>query len=272
MRIFWPRFSLPSLTRTRITTPRYWSYPAIDQQCLQGRRAVPAGSRQPSDQRLQHAFDVETGLGADLDRVGGVEPDHVLDLLLHPLGLGGGKVDLVEHGHDLVAGVERLIDVGERLRLHPLARVDHQQAALAGGEAAAHLVGEVDMARRVHQVQLIDLPIMRLVREADGLRLDGDAPLALQLHVVENLVGHLAIRQRAAGLDQPVGESGLAVVDMGDDREIADMVDRGVGHGTRSRATPGGIAGVAARALIERNAPYVSLGSQRWAAECGMIP
>ena len=33
--------------------------------------------------------------------------------------------------------LDRLVDVGERLRLDPLRRVDHQQRALAGGEAAA---------------------------------------------------------------------------------------------------------------------------------------
>jgi hypothetical protein len=36
------------------------------------------------------------------DGVRGVEADHVLDLLLDALGLGGGQVDLVEDRHDLV--------------------------------------------------------------------------------------------------------------------------------------------------------------------------
>ena len=69
-------------------------------------------------------------------RVAGVDADHVLDLLLDALGLGGGQVDLVEDRDDLVVGVDRLIDVGERLRLDALAGVDHQQRAFAGGEAA----------------------------------------------------------------------------------------------------------------------------------------
>ena len=87
------------------------------------------------------------------------------------------------------------------------------------------------MAGRVHQVELVDLAVLRLVGEADGLRLDGDAPLALELHVVEDLVGHLAVGQGAGRLDQPVGQGGFPVVDMGDDREVADVVERRVGHG-----------------------------------------
>ena len=181
-------------------------------------------------QRLQHALDVQAGLGADFHRVGGVQPDHILDLLLHPFRLGGGQVDLVEDRDDLVVGLDRLIDVGERLRLHALAGVDHQQRALAGGEAAADLIGEVDVARRVHEVQFIGLAVFGLVGQADGLRLDGDAALPLQLHAVEDLIGHLAIGQRAGVLDQPVGQGGFPVVDVGDDREVADVVGRRVGH------------------------------------------
>ena len=77
----------------------------------------------------------------------GVDADDVLDLLLGPLGLGAGQVDLVEHRDDLEPGVDRQVGVGQRLRLDALAGVDHQQRALAGGQAAADLVGEVHVAR-----------------------------------------------------------------------------------------------------------------------------
>ena len=70
-----------------------------------------------------------------VDGVGCVEPDHVLDLLLHLRRLGGGQVDLVEHRHDLVPRSHRLVDIGEGLRLDPLAGVDHQQRALARRQA-----------------------------------------------------------------------------------------------------------------------------------------
>ena len=84
---------------------------------------------------------------------GRVEADDLLDLGLDLLGLGGGQVDLVDDRHDLMVMLDRLIDVGERLRLDALRGIDHQQRALARGEAAAHFIGEVDMARRVHQVE-----------------------------------------------------------------------------------------------------------------------
>ena len=158
---------------------------------------------------------------------------------LDAVGLGGRQVDLVEDRHDLVAGVERVVDVGERLRLDALAGVDHQQRALAGGERARHLIGEVDVAGRVHQVEDVGLAVLGLVVEPHRLRLDGDAALALDIHRIEHLLDHVARRHRAGGLDQPVGERRLAVVDMGDDGEIADVVERVRRHAAGdSRGTP----------------------------------
>ena len=171
--------------------------------------------------------------------VGGVEPDHILDLLADALRLGGGQVDLVEHRHDLEPGVDRLIDVGQGLRLDALAGIDHQQRAFAGGQAAADLIGEVDMAGRVHQIEDIGLAVLGLVVQAHGLGLDGDAALALDIHGIEHLVLHLAVGQPARDLDQPVGQGRFAMVDMGDDGEIADMGEVGHGGGgIAARRTP----------------------------------
>jgi hypothetical protein len=78
------------------------------------------------------------------------------------------------------------------------------------------------VAGRVHQVEDVGLAVLGLVFEAHGLRLDGDAALALDIHVVEHLLLHLARGQAAGELDQPVGQRRLAVVDMGDDGEVAD--------------------------------------------------
>ena len=67
------------------------------------------------------------------------------------------------------------------------------------------------------------LAVLRGVVEADGIRLDGDAALALELHRIEDLVDHLAVGNSTAELDQTVGQCRLAVVDMGDDGEVADV-------------------------------------------------
>ena len=205
--------------------------PAVDQERLQRRVAVAFRRRQAGDDRLQHFGHVLAGLGRDHDGVRGIEPDHVLDLLLDRLRLGRRQIDLVEHRHDFVAGVDGVVDVGERLRLDALAGVHHQQRALAGGERAVDLVGEIDVAGGVDQIEDVVLAVARLVIEPHGLRLDGDAALALDIHGIEHLLLHLARFEPAGELDQPVGQRRFAVVDMRDDGEVADILDRDRRHG-----------------------------------------
>jgi hypothetical protein len=74
------------------------------------------------------------------------------------------------------------------------------------------------MARRIHQVEDMALPV-----EAHGLRLDGDAALLLDVHIVEHLGAHLARGEAAGMLDQAIRQRRLAMVDMRDDREVADV-------------------------------------------------
>jgi hypothetical protein len=167
--------------------------------------------------------DADAGLGGGEHRVVGGEADDVLDFLAHLVGLGGGQVDLVDDGNDGVVMLDRLVDVSECLRLHPLRRVHNQQRAFARGEAARHLVGEVDVAGRVHQVQRVGPSVLGGVVQAHRLRLDGNAAFALDIHVIEHLLAHLAVGQAAGRLDQPVGQCGLAVIDMRDDGEVADQ-------------------------------------------------
>ena len=80
------------------------------------------------------------------------------------------------------------------------------------------------MTGRVDEVQDIVLAVaLAAPVHAHGLRLDGDAALPLQLHAVEELVLRLARRHRPGLLQQPIGERALAVVDVRDDGEIAQM-------------------------------------------------
>ena len=84
-------------------------------------------------------------------------PITLLDLLADPLGLGRRQVDLVDHRNDFQVVVQRQVGVGQRLRFHALRGVHHQQRALAGLQAARNFVGEIDVAGRVDQVQLVVL-------------------------------------------------------------------------------------------------------------------
>ena len=76
----------------------------------------------------------------------------------------------------------------------------------------------------VNKVQLVQLAVLAAIVKADGLCLDGDASLAFEIHAVEHLRLHLALAECARVLDETVGDGGFAVVDVGDDGKIADML------------------------------------------------
>jgi hypothetical protein len=128
------------------------------------------------------------------------------------------------------------------------------------------------MARRVDQVERVAVAVRCTVFEAHGVGLDGDAALALDIHRIEQLLLHVAVGHGAGGLDQPVGQGGFPVVDMGDDGEIADA--RGIGHAIAADSTLlserasvcGSAAASAAAAAFNRDHPEtaVSTPAENW--------
>ena len=196
--------------------------PGIEDQRAQRRVGRALGRRHQVDDVLQNFVNADALLGAGQHGIARVQADDGLDLLANALGLGRRQVDLVDDRNDLQVVMQRQVSIGERLRFHALRRIHHQQRAFAGLQAARDLVGEIDVARRIDQVQLIHLAVVGAIVEADGVRLDGDAALALQVHGVEDLFHHFALRERAGDFEQAVRQRGLAVVDVRNDREIAD--------------------------------------------------
>ena len=197
----------------------------------------------PLHHRFEHLQHALAGLGRDMEDVGPRATDDRGDLIGPLLRFRSGQVDLVEHRDYLQVVLEGKESICQGLRLDPLGGVDHQDGALAGGQAAGYLVGEVHVARRVDEVELILAAVLGPVVDAHGLGLDGDAPLALQVHAVEDLVAHLPLGHRVGDLQDAVGQGRLAVVDVGDYREIADVLEASHGgsilaYGARGAARP----------------------------------
>lgn len=79
------------------------------------------------------------------------------------------------------------------------------------------------MPGRVDKVELVVDPVLGHVPERDTLGFDGDPALTLEIHRVEYLFLHLALLQTAAELNETVGQGALPMVNVGDDRKIADV-------------------------------------------------
>jgi hypothetical protein len=192
----------------------------VEDQGTERRVGAARGGGDPLDDGAEDLGDAQPRLGADGEDLARVDPQGRLDLLADLVGARRLHVDLVQGGDDRQVAVDGQEGVGDGLRLDPLGGVDEQDRPLAGREAPRDLVVEVDVAGGVDQVQLVLAPVERVV-DRDGACLDGDPPLALQVHVVEQLLAELAHGDRPRLEQELVGQRALAVIDVRHDREVA---------------------------------------------------
>ena len=197
---------------------------------------IPLGSGNVGDNPFQHLPHVFSGLGGDPGGVHGGDANHVFNLVAHPFRVGAGQVDLVHHRQDLQACVHRQVGVGQGLGLNALGGVHHQHGPFTGGQRPGHLVVKVHMAGGVDQIEDVVLPVLGGVHQGDRVGLDGDAPFPFQVHVVQQLVFHLPQRHRLGQLQNPVGQGGLAVVNVGHNAEIANFAS--IHENTPSKRIP----------------------------------
>jgi hypothetical protein len=80
------------------------------------------------------------------------------------------------------------------------------------------------MSRGVDQVKVVNLPVARFVAKGGSLRLDGNTSLAFDIHRVKHLLFHLAVGQAPAQVDDAICQCGFAVIDMGNNGKITDML------------------------------------------------
>ena len=191
---------------------------------------VALGRRDAFNHRFEDGFDAQACFSAGGQDVLHVTSDEVDDLLAHHFRICRIQVHLVEHRNDLQVVLQRQIQVADGLCLNALGGVHNQQGAFACGNGAGHFVAEVDVAWGVDQVQHVVLAVLAAVLHLDGVALDRDASLALQVHVVQRLLLQLAVGNGSRGLEEPIGQGAFPVVDVGDDAEVADVL-----HGLKFR-------------------------------------
>src|SRR5690606_38318045 len=97
-----------------------------------------------------------------------------------------------------------------------------------------HLAAEIGVARRVDDVDPELLAGGRAPADGGVLGEDGDAAFLLQVVAVHHPLGQLgAFAQGVRLLEQLVDQGRLAVVDVGDDGDVAEILD---GHAKERRA------------------------------------
>ena len=139
-------------------------------------------------------------------------------------GAGVRAVDLVDDDDRLQPDLERLGDHELGLRQRAFGGIDQHQGAVHHVEDALDLAAEIGVAGRIDDIDAAVVPGHR-----GDLGQDGDAALALEIVGIHRALGDaLVVAERARLLQQPVDQRGLAVVDMGDDGDVAKFHRGGV--------------------------------------------
>ena len=163
-------------------------------------------------------------------RLRGVEGrEEIEDLLVHLVRARVGPVAFVDQHDRAEAEAERLGEHELGLRQRPLGRVHQHDRTVHHVEDALDLAAEVGVPRRVDDVEAHAAP-----GDRGAFGEDGDAALALEVVRIHRPLRHRLMGAHGTAFpEQDVDERRLAVVDVRDDREVADV------HGMRLLLTDG---------------------------------
>ena len=149
--------------------------------------------------------------------------EQVESLVDYPIRACTGAIHLVDHHDRTQAEGKRLLGDEAGLRHRTFHCVHQQQHAVHHAQHALHLAAKIGVARGIDDIDMHPFVIHRTV-----LRQNGDAALFFQVVTVHHALGDMLVGGEHAGLaEQLVHQRGLAVVDVGDDGDIAEFA----GHG-----------------------------------------
>ena len=126
------------------------------------------------------------------------------------------------------------MSIGHGLRFDALSGIDQQHSTLTRSQTTGNFVRKIHVAGGIDQVESIVTPVLSFIDHRHGVAFNRDPSLALQVHRVEKLGFHITHFYGARHLEDTVRQSCLSVIDMGNDAEIASMVE--ISHEWQKRA------------------------------------
>lgn len=209
---------------SRMSSPRLFQKGIGHQALRKGVAAVAPDVRTHPDQ-IDHSAELGLVSHRQLDHERGhVQP--LADRVRRCVEVGAGAVHLVDERdprHSVPVGLapDRLA-----LRFDSRDGVEQCDGTVEYPQRALHLVGEIDVARGVDQVDRVPVPVA-----ADGRGEDRDPTIAfLRVEVGDGraVVDLTALVSGAGEIQNPFGDGGLAGIDMGEDADIAQAGQRAV--------------------------------------------
>ena len=175
--------------------------------------------------------------------VGGVERGEQVEHLVDHFDVAGVRtVDLVDDDDRPQTDLQCLADDELGLRHRPLGGVDEHDRRIHHRQDAFDLTAEVGVSGRVDDVDAGAMPVDR-----GRLGQDGNAAFLFEVVGIHGALGDALVVAEGAGLFQElVDEGGFPMVDMRDDRDIAEVHLSGLGSVAGSRPKSAAFFGCAA--------------------------
>src|SRR5690606_36963644 len=154
--------------------------------------------------------------------VGGAEAYEEVEYLIDdPIRTRAVAVDLVDDNDGIEAICKGFLGDEARLRHRAVDRIDQQQYRIHHRQHALDFTAEIGVTGGVDDVDAVIIPV-----DGGVFREDGNAAFALLIVRVHDPFGaHIASVQGAGLFQQLVDQRGFAVVNVGDDGDIAQFFD-----------------------------------------------
>ena len=157
--------------------------------------------------------------------IGGVQGHEQFEHLVEDLlGIGVVAVNLVDDHDGLGAGFKGLAQHEAGLRLRTFGGIHHEQHAVDHVHDTFDFAAEIRVSGSIHNVDVVVLVFERGVLGADG-----DALFFFKVHRIHQAF-HLGFglvgAERAGLFEQAVHQGGLAVINVRDNSDVADMLHK----------------------------------------------
>ena len=79
------------------------------------------------------------------------------------------------------------------------------------------------MTWRIDQIEQIFMSVLAVIAQLNGIQFDRDAAFTFKFHIIQQLVFHITLLDRIGHFKDTVCQSGLSVIDMGNNTEVANI-------------------------------------------------
>ena len=115
------------------------------------------------------------------------------------------------------------ITICQCLRFNSLRCIYNQNSPFTSCQATRHLIIKIHMSRCIYQIKNIFFSILRFIYNTNCLRLNCNASLSLQFHIIQYLRLHFSTCQQTGFFNNSVSQGRLSMIYMCYNTKISNL-------------------------------------------------